>query len=193
MAACRRRRLEGRVAHGFTQFQTTQKYQHTLPDTDQKSLDAFSRVADRRIQVIPAPLCCQLAVLRSLVPVVFRGRGVGCSVVGSAGPGSGISEVSMCGCRSAALDLRVAPARDAGLTTSSDPRCRCASPGRVPRLDQVQRLRCDHDARQRDGRPRLTNQAQPLPRRVGVVAQKGWASRPERLGATWSEFSRRAS
>jgi hypothetical protein len=40
--------------HGHTQFQTTQKYQHTLPDTDQKNLDTFSRVADRRIQVIPA-------------------------------------------------------------------------------------------------------------------------------------------
>jgi integrase len=46
---------------GHTQFQTTQKYQHPLPDTDQKNLDAFSRVADRRIQVIPAPLCRQEA------------------------------------------------------------------------------------------------------------------------------------
>jgi hypothetical protein len=38
---------------GNTQFQTTQTYQHTLPDTDQKNLDAFSRVADRGIQVTP--------------------------------------------------------------------------------------------------------------------------------------------
>jgi hypothetical protein len=54
--------------HGHTQFQTTQKYQHTLPDTDPKNLDAFSRVADRRIQVIPDPLCCQ-----GRGPVAFEG------------------------------------------------------------------------------------------------------------------------
>ena len=52
---CRRHRLEGRDGgHGpHTQFQTTQKHQDTLPDRDQKNLDAFSRVADQRIQVIP--------------------------------------------------------------------------------------------------------------------------------------------
>ena len=33
---------------GHAQIQTTQKYLHTLPDTDQKNLDAFSRIADRR-------------------------------------------------------------------------------------------------------------------------------------------------
>jgi hypothetical protein len=55
MAACRGADLKGVMEHmGHTQFQTTQKFKHTLPDTDQKNLDAFSRVADRRIQVIPA-------------------------------------------------------------------------------------------------------------------------------------------
>lgn len=33
---------------GHAQIQTTQKYLHTLPDADQKNLDAFSRIADRR-------------------------------------------------------------------------------------------------------------------------------------------------
>jgi integrase len=33
---------------GHAQIQTTQKYLHTLPDSDKKNLDAFSRVADRR-------------------------------------------------------------------------------------------------------------------------------------------------
>lgn len=32
---------------GHAQIQTTQKYLHTLPDSDQKNLDAFSRIADR--------------------------------------------------------------------------------------------------------------------------------------------------
>jgi integrase len=38
---------------GHAQIQTTQKYLHTLPDTDKKNLDAFTRVAidgqDRRV------------------------------------------------------------------------------------------------------------------------------------------------
>lgn len=34
---------------GHAQIQTTQKYLHALPDTDQKNLDAFSRIADRRV------------------------------------------------------------------------------------------------------------------------------------------------
>jgi CHAD domain-containing protein len=33
---------------GHAQIQTTQKYLHTLPDSDKKNLDAFTRVADRR-------------------------------------------------------------------------------------------------------------------------------------------------
>jgi integrase len=33
---------------GHAQIQTTQKYLHTLPDTDKKNLDAFTRVAGRR-------------------------------------------------------------------------------------------------------------------------------------------------
>ncbi len=33
---------------GHAQIQTTQRYLHTLPDTDFKNLDAFSRIADRR-------------------------------------------------------------------------------------------------------------------------------------------------
>ena len=33
---------------GHAQIQTTQKYLHTLPDTDQKNLDAFTRVGGRR-------------------------------------------------------------------------------------------------------------------------------------------------
>jgi integrase len=33
---------------GHAQIQTTQKYLHTLPDSDQKNLDTFTRVADRR-------------------------------------------------------------------------------------------------------------------------------------------------
>jgi len=32
---------------GHAQIQTTQKYLHTLPESDQKNLDAFSRIADR--------------------------------------------------------------------------------------------------------------------------------------------------
>jgi integrase len=32
---------------GHAQIQTTEKYLHTLPDADQKNLDAFSRIADR--------------------------------------------------------------------------------------------------------------------------------------------------
>ena len=31
---------------GHTQIQTTQKYLHTLPDTDRRNLDAFTRIAD---------------------------------------------------------------------------------------------------------------------------------------------------
>jgi integrase len=31
---------------GHSLIQTTQKYLHTLPDTDQRNLDAFTRVAD---------------------------------------------------------------------------------------------------------------------------------------------------
>jgi hypothetical protein len=30
---------------GHAQIQTTQKYLHTLPDTDQKNLDALTRIA----------------------------------------------------------------------------------------------------------------------------------------------------
>jgi site-specific recombinase XerD len=33
---------------GHAQIQTTQKYLHTLPDTDKKNLDALTRVAGRR-------------------------------------------------------------------------------------------------------------------------------------------------
>ena len=33
---------------GHAQIQTTQKYLQTLPDSDKKNLDAFTRVADRR-------------------------------------------------------------------------------------------------------------------------------------------------
>jgi site-specific recombinase XerD len=29
---------------GHSQIQTTQKYQHALPDTDQKNLEAFERI-----------------------------------------------------------------------------------------------------------------------------------------------------
>ncbi len=32
---------------GHAQIQTTQRYLHTLPNSDQKNLDAFSRIADR--------------------------------------------------------------------------------------------------------------------------------------------------
>lgn len=32
---------------GHAQIQTTQKYLHSLPDSDQKNLDAFTRIADR--------------------------------------------------------------------------------------------------------------------------------------------------
>jgi len=31
---------------GHTQIQTTQKYLHALPDTDQRNLDAFTRIAE---------------------------------------------------------------------------------------------------------------------------------------------------
>jgi site-specific recombinase XerD len=34
---------------GHAQIQTTQKYLHTLPETDKKNIDAFSRIADRRL------------------------------------------------------------------------------------------------------------------------------------------------
>ena len=33
---------------GHAQIQTTQKYLHTLPDTDQRNLDALTRIQDRR-------------------------------------------------------------------------------------------------------------------------------------------------
>lgn len=33
---------------GHSQIQTTQKYLHTLPDTDQRNLDALSRIQNRR-------------------------------------------------------------------------------------------------------------------------------------------------
>jgi integrase len=33
---------------GHAQIQTTQKYLHTLPDSDKKNIDAFSRIANRR-------------------------------------------------------------------------------------------------------------------------------------------------
>jgi len=33
---------------GHTQIQTTQKYLHTLPDTDQRNLDALTRIQNRR-------------------------------------------------------------------------------------------------------------------------------------------------
>ena len=32
---------------GHSQIQTTQRYLHTLPETDQKNLDAFERIANR--------------------------------------------------------------------------------------------------------------------------------------------------
>jgi integrase len=32
---------------GHAQIQTTQRYLHTLPDADDKNLEAFSRIADR--------------------------------------------------------------------------------------------------------------------------------------------------
>ena len=32
---------------GHTQIQTTQKYLHTHPDTDQKNLDALNRITGR--------------------------------------------------------------------------------------------------------------------------------------------------
>jgi site-specific recombinase XerD len=35
---------------GHAQIQTTQKYLHTLPETDRKNIDAFSRIADRRLR-----------------------------------------------------------------------------------------------------------------------------------------------
>ena len=34
---------------GHAQIQTTQRYLHSLPDADDKNLDAFSRIADRRL------------------------------------------------------------------------------------------------------------------------------------------------
>ena len=34
---------------GHSQIQTTQKYLHTLPDTDQRNLDALTRIQDRRL------------------------------------------------------------------------------------------------------------------------------------------------
>ena len=36
---------------GHAQIQTTQKYLHTLPDTDQKNLDALTRMTDRSDRV----------------------------------------------------------------------------------------------------------------------------------------------
>jgi hypothetical protein len=34
---------------GHTQIQTTQRYQHTLPDTDDKALEAFERIRPPRV------------------------------------------------------------------------------------------------------------------------------------------------
>jgi hypothetical protein len=34
---------------GHAQIQTTQKYLHTLPDTDQKNLDALTRMTGRPV------------------------------------------------------------------------------------------------------------------------------------------------
>jgi hypothetical protein len=34
--------------NGHAEIQTTRKYLHTLADTDQKTLDALTRIADRR-------------------------------------------------------------------------------------------------------------------------------------------------
>jgi integrase len=34
---------------GHAQIQTTQKYLHTLPDTDQKNLDALTRMTGRSV------------------------------------------------------------------------------------------------------------------------------------------------
>ena len=34
---------------GHSQIQTTQKYLHTLPDTDQRNLDALTRIQNRRV------------------------------------------------------------------------------------------------------------------------------------------------
>jgi integrase len=36
---------------GHAQIQTTQKYLHTLPDTDQKNLDALTRMTSRSDRV----------------------------------------------------------------------------------------------------------------------------------------------
>lgn len=33
---------------GHSQIKTTQKYLHTLPDTDQRNLDALSRIQNRK-------------------------------------------------------------------------------------------------------------------------------------------------
>jgi integrase len=33
---------------GHSQIQTTQKYLHTLPDTDQRNLDALTRIQTRK-------------------------------------------------------------------------------------------------------------------------------------------------
>jgi integrase len=35
---------------GHAQIQTTQKYLHTLPDTDQKNLDALTRMTGRSVR-----------------------------------------------------------------------------------------------------------------------------------------------
>ena len=35
---------------GHSQIQTTQKYLHTLPDTDQRNLDALTRIQSRQEQ-----------------------------------------------------------------------------------------------------------------------------------------------
>jgi integrase len=42
-------RVEGLMDRmGHSQIQTTQKYLHTMPDTDQRNLDALARVQNRR-------------------------------------------------------------------------------------------------------------------------------------------------
>ena len=41
--------LKGVMDLGHAQIQTTQKYLHTLPDTDQKNLDALTRMTNRSV------------------------------------------------------------------------------------------------------------------------------------------------
>jgi hypothetical protein len=38
---------------GTPRFQTTQKYLHTLPDTDQRNLDALTRISNESVERVP--------------------------------------------------------------------------------------------------------------------------------------------